>query len=111
METDDLRNQVLSCGRRARAAAHALARVNTGTKNAALLAMADHLCAGAGTILRANDKAGEKATGDQLSSRIIDRLKLDQTRMQAMADVILQAVSLEDPVGKTIAECPPPKSF
>jgi len=104
METDDLRNEVLSCGRRARAAAHALARVNTGTKNAALLAMADHLCAGAGTILRANDKDVEKATGDQLSSPIIDRLRLDETRIQAMADGIRQVAALEDPVGKTIAE-------
>ena len=68
MDTDDLRNEVLSCGRRARAAARSLARLNSGTKSSALLAMADQLCASAGTILQANGKDVEKATADQAAA-------------------------------------------
>src|SRR5213080_1121298 len=104
MDTDDLGDEVLSCGRRARAAARALARMSTERKNAALLAMADQLCASANTILQANGKDVEKATTDQLSLPIIDRLKLDGKRIQAMADDIRQVAALEDPVGKVIAE-------
>ena len=104
MDTDDLRNEVLSCGRRARVAARALAQMSTERKNAGLLAMADQLCASANTILQANGKDVEKATTDQLSLPIIDRLKLDGKRIQAMADDIRQVAALEDPIGKVIAE-------
>src|SRR5438094_8437461 len=104
MDTDDLGDEVLSCGRRARAAARALARMSTERKNAALLAMADQLCASAGTILQANHNDIEKATADQLSLPIIDRLRLDERRVQAMADGIRQVAALDDPAGKVIAE-------
>src|SRR5438093_10693288 len=104
MDTDDLGDEVLSCGRRARAAARALARMSTERKNAALLAMADQLCTSASTILQANGKDVEKATTDQLSSAMVDRLRLDERRIQAMADGIRQVAALDDPVGKVIAE-------
>src|SRR5438034_5581132 len=104
MDTDDLKNEVLSCGRRARAAARALARMSTKRKNPALLAMADQLCASASTILRANGQDLEKATTDQLSLAIIDRLRLDEKRIQAMANSIRRVAALEDPAGKVIAE-------
>ena len=104
MDPHDLRNEVLNCGRRARAAARALAQMSTERKNAALLAMADQLCASASTILQANRKDLENATADQLSLPMIDRLTLDERRIQAMADGIRQVAALEDPVGKVIAE-------
>src|SRR6266545_4209756 len=104
MDTDNLRNEVLSCGRRARAAARSLSRTNTERKDSALLAMADQLCASAGTILQANGKDVERATADQLSLAMIDRLKLDEKRIQAMANGIRQVAALDDPVGKNIAE-------
>src|SRR6266566_1635070 len=104
MDADDLRNEVLRCGRRARAAARALARMSTERKNAALLAMADQLCASAGAILQANGKDVAKATADQLSLAMIDRLRLDEKRIQAMANGIRQVAALDDPVGNVIAE-------
>src|SRR5205814_10087675 len=101
---DDLRNEVLGCGKRARAAARALARMSAERKNAALLAMADQLCASAGAILQANGKDVAKATADQLSLAMIDRLRLDEKRIQAMANGIRQVAALDDPVGNVIAE-------
>ena len=104
MATDDLKNEILTCGKHARAAARTLARTSSESKNAALLAMADQLCARAGTVLQANGKDVEKATAAQLSLAMVDRLKLDKKRIRAMADGIRQVAALEDPVGKVIAE-------
>jgi len=78
--------------------------MSTERKNAALLAMADQLCVAAGTILQANVKDVHKATADQLSLAIIDRLSLDERRIQRMADGVRQVAALEDPVAKVIAE-------
>jgi glutamate-5-semialdehyde dehydrogenase len=101
---DDLRSEVLDFGKRARAAARALARMSTERKNAALVAMADQLHASAGVILRANGKDVEKATAEQFSLPMIDRLRLDEKRIQGMADGIREVAALEDPKGKIIAE-------
>ena len=104
MDPDDLRNEVLSCGRRARKAARALARVSTKRKNAALVAMADHLCATADIILQANRKDVEKATAEEISLPMIERLRLDESRIRAMGEGVRQVAALEDPVGKVMAE-------
>ena len=99
-----IRNEVLGFGRRARTAARALARMKTEQKNVALFAMADQLCIRAGPILQGNRKDLEKATADQLSLAMIERLTLDEKRIRTMADSIRQVAALEDPVGKVIAE-------
>src|SRR5947199_6962680 len=104
MDPDDLRNEVLSGGRRARKAARALARVITKRKNAALVAMADHLCATADIILQANRKDVEKATAEEISLPMIERLRLDESRIRAMGEGIRQVAAHEDPVGKVMAE-------
>src|SRR5881392_4294310 len=101
---DDLKSEVLDFGKRARVAARALARMSTERKNTALLAMADQLRASTGAILRANRNDVEKATADQLSLPVIDRLRLDGKRIQGMADGIREVATLEDPAGKVIAE-------
>src|SRR6266481_7875569 len=101
---DDLRSEVLDFGKRARAAARALAQISTERKNAALLAMADQLGASTGAILRANGKDVEKASADQLSLPVIERLRLDEKRLQGMAEGIRKVATLEDPAGKVMAE-------
>ena len=101
---DDLRSEVLDLGKRARAAARALAQMSTKRKNAALVAMADQLGASTGAILRANGKDVEKASADQLSLPMIDRLRLDEKRILGMADGIREVAALADPAGKVIAE-------
>ena len=66
--------------------------------------MADQLHATADIILRANSKDVEKATAEQFSLPMIDRLRLDEKRIQGMADGIREVAALEDPAGKVIAE-------
>jgi glutamate-5-semialdehyde dehydrogenase len=99
-----LGEQILEIGRRARAAARALARLDTAQKNAALAAMADELIARAPRILEANAKDVERARQDKLSGAMIDRLALTSTRLEAMAAGIRQVAKLDDPVGRVISE-------
>src|ERR1041385_3287194 len=101
---EDLKNEVLRCGKRARAAVPILARMSTEQKDAGLLAMADQLCRRTSAILQANGKDVKKATTDRLSSAVIDRLRLDEKRVEAMAEGVRQVVALDDPVGKIITE-------
>ncbi len=83
----------------AKAAAPALAILNTEQKNAALLAMADALEADAATILAANAEDVEAARG-RVSDVMIDRLRLTEDRIHAMAEGIREVVLLPDPVGR-----------
>jgi glutamate-5-semialdehyde dehydrogenase len=98
----DLQRQILDLGRRARKAAHDLARLNSEQKNAALLAVADEIVASQTAILSANEKDLKKA--DALPPAMIDRLKLNVERITAMADGVRQVAALADPVGEVLRE-------
>src|SRR5271166_2358121 len=100
----ELSDLILDYGKRARQAARALARLSTGQKNAALLAMADQLVARTPAILEANQKDLEKATTSGLTGAMLERLTLNPKRVTAMADGVRQVALLEDPVGKVITE-------
>jgi len=100
----DLKNLIQEYGQRARQAARILSRLSTGQKNAALLAMAGQIFARTGDILAANRTDLDKAAANGLAGAMLERLTLDPKRVQAMADGIRQVASLDDPVGKVIAE-------
>ena len=99
-----LQDQILDYGKRARAAARALAKLTTQQKNAALNAMAGQVVSDTAAILAANAKDVSKGQADGLSGAMIDRLKLDAKRITAMADGIRQVATLPDPVGEVIKE-------
>ncbi|MBZ9859691.1 glutamate-5-semialdehyde dehydrogenase [Mesorhizobium sp. CA12] len=90
-------------GRRARAAARPLAVASTRAKNDALVAMAEAILRNEQAILDAN--AIDTSNGEEagLSGSFMDRLKLNPSRIKAMADGIREIAALEDPVGATIA--------
>ena len=83
----------------AKAAAPVLAAADTDKKNQALLAMADGLIAHADAILAANALDLESAQG-HVSHVMLDRLALNNDRIQGMADGIRQVAQLPDPVGR-----------
>ncbi|HWA66539.1 MAG TPA: glutamate-5-semialdehyde dehydrogenase [Mycobacteriales bacterium] len=91
-------DEVLACARRAREAAAALAPLSRAAKDAALLAMADALEAAAGPILEAN--AADVARDPD--NPLVDRLRLDEKRIAAMADGLRQVAGLPDPVGDVV---------
>lgn len=90
-------------GLRARAATKTLALAPPGTKAAALHAMASAIRAATPAVIAANaqDLAAGRAAG--LSSALIDRLRLDEGRIEAMAAGIAVIADLPDPVGSVMA--------
>lgn len=91
-------------GRRARAAVVALARAPAGARDAALKAAASLLRADAARILAANADDLEAAQVRGLSGALLDRLRLDAARIEAMACGIEQVRALPDPLGRVLAE-------
>ena len=91
-------------GRKARAASRPLAIAPTEQKNAALAAMADAILHNEKAILEAN--AVDVANGEEsgLSAASMDRLTLNEVRIEAMAEGIREIAALKDPVGEVIAE-------
>ena len=85
----------------AKAAKPLVAALGTEEKNRGLLAMADSLEAHAGEILKANAEDLTEAQG-KISDVMLDRLRLTEGRIQAMAQGIRQVVALPDPVGLTL---------
>ena len=89
-------------GKQARAAAYKLAQLSSDEKNAILRAMATAVREATPDILAANtlDIAAGKEKG--LSNAMLDRLLLDEKRIEAMAAGIDQVATLPDPVGQVL---------
>lgn len=86
----------------AKAVAPLLACADTQLKNRALLAMAQALLDHTADILSANAVDMAKAQG-QISTVMLDRLALNESRIAAMAEGIRQVAALPDPVGEVLA--------
>ena len=99
-----LEEQMLSLGRRARTAAGVLANATPTAKSDALMAAAAAIRASTATILTANEKDMEFGRGRDLSKALLDRLWLNDERIEAMAQGVENVAALEDPVGSVIAE-------
>ena len=87
-------------GRQARAAAYKLAQLSSDEKNAILRAMAAAVRKAVPELLAANAKDLEAGRSKGLSNAMLDRLKLDEKRIEAMAAGIDQVATLPDPVGQ-----------
>ena len=98
-EGTDLRAYMHGIGRGARAAARALARAETATKNRALGAMAAAIRARSGELLAANRLDVDRAHAAGQNAAFIDRLALDAGSIEAMATGLECVASLPDPVG------------
>ena len=102
MSTDSIKDQVYALGAKARQAARALTLLTSEEKNAILLAMAHALRENEATILEAN--AQDISAGEErgLTSAMLDRLRLDHDRLEAMAAGIEHVVTLPDPLGEIL---------
>ena len=86
-------------GERARTAARAMARANTGMKDAALTAIAAAIEASAATLQAENEKDLEAGRQRGLDAALLDRLELNAERIAAMAEGLREIALLPDPVG------------
>ena len=90
--------------RHAKTASRELARWSAADKNTALLAMADAVEARRALLLEANAKDWDAGARDGLSAAMLDRLKLDEKRIAAMARGMREVAALPDPVGRVLDE-------
>lgn len=88
--------------KQAKATKSELAKLGSEDKNNALLAMADALRENCAAILEENKKDVEAARG-KITDVMIDRLSLDEGRINGMADGIRDVVKLPDPVGRVLS--------
>lgn len=95
---------------RASAAKFEVAACSDEKKNKALTFMADSLLKHTGEIIKANDIDVENATG-KITPVMIDRLRLTEERIAAMASSIRDVVKLPDPVGRTLSETKRPNGL
>jgi glutamate-5-semialdehyde dehydrogenase len=86
----------------AKRAAAGLAALETGVKNQALDAIARALLERTGEILEANARDLEAGAEAGLSDALIDRLRLDEARIAAIAAGVRDILTLPDPVGEVI---------
>ncbi|MCP4387748.1 MAG: glutamate-5-semialdehyde dehydrogenase [Gammaproteobacteria bacterium] len=98
--SSDLDKYMSGLGQDARAAAAELAYAEPKHKNAALLEIAAVLDQRRGFILEENQKDMTAARENQLSSAMLERLELNQARIDAMIEGLQQVANLADPVGE-----------
>ena len=99
-----LNEQMTRLARQARVASRELAQLTTAEKNSCLLAMAAALEKNADAIKSANAPDMDAAAKSGLSSAMLDRLKLDDQRIAAMAKGLREVAALADPVGRILDE-------
>src|SRR5690606_12458693 len=93
----DIRQLALQC----RDAAQVLAALPTAAKDAMLRAMADALEADRDAILAANAQDLHAAAAKGVGAAMLDRLRLDPSRVAAIASALREVAGLPDPVGQT----------
>ncbi|HEU4918032.1 MAG TPA: glutamate-5-semialdehyde dehydrogenase [Acidimicrobiia bacterium] len=87
-------------GRRARDASHVLRQSTGSTRAAALNHMAEGLESALPNVLEANESDMGQAADEGIAGALIDRLRLDEKRVAAMANGLRNVASLPDPVGR-----------
>lgn len=96
----DIKQYMVTLGQQARAASRSMAAASSGAKNAALNAIADALSERRASLISENAKdlsAGEK---NGLDAALLDRLALDDARIDGMIEGLRQVAALPDPVGE-----------
>lgn len=101
-KTSALPREILEKGKKARAAAMALANSSTKQKNDALMAMADSLTANMSVILAANKRDVENGLANGMATSLVDRLSLNEKRIADMAKGLQEVAALPDPIGEVI---------
>src|SRR6266540_5261558 len=99
-----LTEQMTLLGRQAKAASRELARLTTSEKNSCLGAMADGLEENKAALQEANARDLQAAVQAGLSSAMLDRLRLDEQRIGALAQGLREVAALPDPVGRILEE-------
>lgn len=95
-------NYMEELGQKAKQASHVIAKAGAVLKNQALEAIAKNLLNSTEEIISANQKDLELAVKNNMSLAMQDRLKLDNTRIQNIANAVLKVAGMEDIIGEEV---------
>ena len=95
-------SSLISLGKKAKEASYILGNLSSKDKNDALYAMADSLIKNSEVIIEANKKDLEASRAKGTSESMLDRLALNEERIEGMANGLRQVISLPDPVGEVL---------
>ncbi|PHU34987.1 MULTISPECIES: glutamate-5-semialdehyde dehydrogenase [Pseudobutyrivibrio] len=95
---------LLELATKARDVKYTVAALSTEDKNSAIMAVADALEASASDIISANAIDMKNGETKGLSQGLLDRLKLDESRIKGIADGLREIVKLDDPIGQITEE-------
>lgn len=95
-------NYMEELGQNAKQASHVIAKAGTLLKNQALQAISDALRSRTEEIIAANQKDLEQAVKNQMTAAMQDRLKLDQKRIENIANAVLKVAAMEDVIGEEV---------
>lgn len=93
-------SSLISMGQKAKEASYELGVASPGQKNQALTFMAEELIKAKEEIIKANEIDRQNAIKKGITDALLDRLSLDDSRIEAMAQGLLDIVKLQDPVGE-----------
>lgn len=110
-DMDNIADLMADIGRRATAAAAVLASANAERKHAALIGAAEQVWAQRDAILEANAKDLVYGREKGLSDAMMDRLMLDEDRIQGMVDGLRSVAEQTDPVGEVLADWDQPSGL
>jgi glutamate-5-semialdehyde dehydrogenase len=96
-------SEIRALGERAKAASRSIGLLDASVKDAALFAAADRLEAGSDAVLAANAADVAAAVDAGTSATVVDRLRLNASRIEAMAAGLRQVATLPDPVGEVVS--------
>ncbi len=103
-DLDNIPALMADLGKRAKAAARELAFASAERKHEALIAAAEAVWANRAQIIEANKKDLEFGREKGLSPAMMDRLMLDEDRIQGMVDGLRTVADQTDPVGEVMTE-------
>ena len=95
---------LLELATKARDVKYTVAALSTEDKNSAIMVVADALEARASDIISANAIDMKNGETKGLSQGLLDRLKLDESRIKGIADGLREIVKLDDPIGQITEE-------
>lgn len=102
--TKTISNEVIEKGKRAKTASYLTNTKTTAQKNVALRSIARQLLADMEILLMENNKDITDGKVNGLDQATLDRILLNENRIQAMSDAILQLIELEDPIGEVVEQ-------
>ncbi|MCZ4257564.1 glutamate-5-semialdehyde dehydrogenase [Sulfitobacter sp. G21635-S1] len=110
-DMENISELMADIGKRAKAAAAELASTPSAAKQSALNAAADAVWAARAEILAANARDMDYGREKGLSEAMLDRLMLDEPRIQGMVAGLRSVAAQDDPVGETLAEWDQPSGL